>query len=141
MTPERQKALLANVITGQGILDNLLDRRGIKQALREIDTDVMDELRQTIGEIALAAAGYAVEGATELATPREEVARLRAALDFYACADHYPMHGAEAPDVVRNDGGAKARAALARAKAEGLFRPLADWPTAAAATLAGRVEV
>jgi hypothetical protein len=42
-------------VTGQAILDNLLDRRGIKQALYEIDADVMDELRQTIGEIALAA--------------------------------------------------------------------------------------
>lgn len=48
-------------VTGQAILDNLLDRRGIKQALYEIDADVMDELRQTIGEIALAAAGYVVE--------------------------------------------------------------------------------
>lgn len=41
-----------------------------------------------------------------------EVARLREALDFYACADHYPVHGAEAPAVVRADAGKRARAAL-----------------------------
>lgn len=51
---------LANA-TGQAILDNLLDRRGIKQALREIDADVMDELRQTIGAIALAAVIPAIQ--------------------------------------------------------------------------------
>ena len=50
---------------------------------------------------------------TATATLRARVAELEAALDFYACVDHYPMHGAEAPDVVRNDCGARARAALA----------------------------
>jgi hypothetical protein len=68
---------LANV-TGQAILDNLLDRRGIKQALQEIDTDVMDELRQTIGEIALAAVIPAIQAeALERAAVTAEAFPLR----------------------------------------------------------------
>lgn len=39
-----------------------------------------------------------------------DVERLRAALDFYACVDHYA--GGCADDVVSTDRGAKARAAL-----------------------------
>lgn len=39
-------------------------------------------------------------------------ARLREALDFYACVDHYQIHNAAAPNVVQFDRGAKARAAL-----------------------------
>ena len=39
---------------------------------------------------------------------------LESALDFYTCVDHYPVHGAESPGVVREDGGARARAALRR---------------------------
>ena len=40
-----------------------------------------------------------------------ENARLREALDFYACVDHYQIHNAAAPNVVQFDRGAKARAA------------------------------
>ena len=61
---------------------------------------------------ALTAAGWAVVPEAELATLRAELAAAREALDFYACADHYPIHGAAEPDVVRNDGGRRARAAL-----------------------------
>jgi hypothetical protein len=43
---------------------------------------------------------------------RDENARLREALDFYACVDHYQIHNAAAPNVVQFDRGAKARAAL-----------------------------
>jgi hypothetical protein len=82
---------LANV-TGQAILDNLLDRRGIKQALQEIDTDVMDELRQTIGEIALAAVIPAIQAeALEWAAVTAEAFPLRThgglATDPYASAE------------------------------------------------------
>jgi hypothetical protein len=41
-----------------------------------------------------------------------EIEKLRAALDFYACLDHYQTHNAVAPNVVQFDRGAKARAAL-----------------------------
>ena len=45
------------------------------------------------------------------------VAELGAALDFYACVDHYQTHNAAAPNVVQFDRGAKARAALEGKKA------------------------
>jgi hypothetical protein len=45
-----------------------------------------------------------------------EVKRLREALDFYACVDHYPIERAQAPEVVRDDGGRRARGALSPAQ-------------------------
>ncbi len=48
----------------------------------------------------------------EAVTLKAENARLREALDFYACVDHYQIHNAAAPNVVQFDRGAKARAAL-----------------------------
>ena len=44
---------------------------------------------------------------------RAEVERLRAALDFYACIDHYQSYRAAEPYVVQKDQGRRARAALA----------------------------
>ena len=50
--------------------------------------------------------------ATERDALQAEKARLRQALDFYACVDHYQIHNAAEPNVVQFDRGAKARAAL-----------------------------
>lgn len=33
------------------ILDNLMDRRGIKQAFWDVDEDVMQEIRETLAQI------------------------------------------------------------------------------------------
>lgn len=46
----RQRALDA---AGQAILADLSDRRGIKQALQEIDPDVLEELRSTVAAKAI----------------------------------------------------------------------------------------
>ena len=46
------------------------------------------------------------------------IVELKAALDFYACIDHYQTHNAIAPNVVQTDRGAKARAALEGGKDE-----------------------
>lgn len=46
----------------------------------------------------------------------DEIEKLRAALDFYACLDHYQTHNAVAPNVVQFDRGAKARAARGEKK-------------------------
>lgn len=48
----------------------------------------------------------------EIAAKDARIAELEAALDFYACIDHYQTHNAVAPNVVQSDRGAKARAAL-----------------------------
>lgn len=54
---------------------------------------------------------YGVHSEIELEAAKE-IEKLRAALDFYACLDHYQTHNAVAPNVVQFDRGAKARAAL-----------------------------
>jgi hypothetical protein len=54
----------------------------------------------------------------EIAALQKHVAELQAALDFYACIDHYQTHNAAAPNVVQFDRGAKARAALEGKKDE-----------------------
>jgi hypothetical protein len=41
-----------------------------------------------------------------------EIKRLRDALDFYACVDHYQIHNAVAPNEVQADCGKRARAAI-----------------------------
>lgn len=48
---------------GAAVVANLLDRRGIKQALWEIDDDVRAELTETVGRLALAAVAPAIEAA------------------------------------------------------------------------------
>ena len=48
----------------------------------------------------------------ELAAKSAEVERLREALDFYACIDHYHRHKSAAPSVIQHDGGQLARSAL-----------------------------
>lgn len=54
MTDDEREALVERI--GSAILVNLCDRRGIKHALHDIDRDVMDEIRTTLGTIALSAA-------------------------------------------------------------------------------------
>lgn len=54
MTDAEREALVERI--GSAILVNLCDRRGIRHALHDIDRDVMDEIRTTLGTIALSEA-------------------------------------------------------------------------------------
>lgn len=56
------------IMAGAEVLANLFDRRGIKQALWEIDEDTLNELRETIGRLAIAAVAPLI-GAAALPEP------------------------------------------------------------------------
>jgi sugar phosphate isomerase/epimerase len=71
-----------------------------------------DEFQRLAGANGLA--GLAL--GRDLGALRAEVERLRKALDFYACVDHYKRLLSCAPNVVQDDGGKKARAAITPAE-------------------------
>jgi hypothetical protein len=74
-----------------------------------MNDDIISRLQEVPG-------GVAEDAIVEITNLKAENARLRSALDFYACVDHYQIHNAAAPNVVQFDRGAKARAALGETK-------------------------
>jgi hypothetical protein len=70
-----------------------------------MNDDIISRLQEVPG-------GVAEDAIVEITNLKAENARLRGALDFYACVDHYQIHNAAASNVVQFDRGAKARAAL-----------------------------
>jgi hypothetical protein len=96
------------------------DQPGERQREREARMDLGGLLTEAADEIEkLRADNTRLReslGAAARDALRDENARLRSALDFYACVDHYQIHNAAAPNVVQFDRGAKARAALGEKK-------------------------
>jgi len=88
-------------------LDALLSRLGVHSSDYARDAyDAITSLRAQLAEAQAMSQKYQIAYGEEqdgrhrefnrATTLRARVAELEAALDFYACVDHYPMHGAEA---------------------------------------------